>query len=149
MEYIFYILVVALVVGYLIDPKGFKTTGKRIVTIVRSNIESGVPVKQIEPSKEHDEWTQKFKEIENPPSAALKAMPAPNHKIVAHNYYRAYDGSAWPQWICKCGGKNHVIVHQYRSLETAQREARADGVRHVQSSNKADELMNQKGDFAF
>lgn len=152
MEYIFYILVVVLVVGYLIDPKGFKSTGKRIVTIVRSNIEAGMPVKQIEPSKEHDEWTQKFKEIENPPSAALKPIEKPSrHVIVKTDFYETHLGP-WPRWNCKCGAKQYEVVGTYgrNPLDDAIERAKRAGEQHVRDATKADEMKAKtKGAFSW
>jgi hypothetical protein len=148
LEYIFYILIAALVVGYLIDPKGFKSTGKRIVTIVRSNIEAGMPVKQIEPTKAHDEWEQQFKEIENPQPLVPVEKPK-KHAIVKHTYYNAGSQGAWPQWICKCGQRGHVPIGIWSERETLQR-ARNEGQQHVTSMNKADELLSKtNGDFAW
>jgi len=79
--------------------------------------------------------------------------PAPvvnlKHEIVKHTFSRML-GEVQPKWVCKCGSSGYFWVHQYRSFEQAQRDARKAGASHVYEMNKAEEaLAKSNGNFAF
>jgi hypothetical protein len=63
------------------------------------------------------------------------------HQIIGHSYHKAYNGSLWPTWVCKCGGSAYSPTGIYTSLEKAQREARMEGEAHVRNGNQAEEML--------
>lgn len=72
------------------------------------------------------------------------------HEIIRHDYYIAYNNDKWPQWVCKCGGSDHVSTGVYTSIVKAQEEARQAGQAHVVNANKAEEMLAAtNGNFAF
>lgn len=135
MDIIFLALFVGVVVMYMLDRKGWNATFKRVSTIIRANIESGTPIKTLEPSKEHDDWTKKFKEIENPASAA---KPKPRHEVVSRDYEYAV-GKLWPRATCKCGFRASTPPGIWSESQTfSKTKVKMDD--HVRLMNKADEL---------
>lgn len=145
MEYVFFVAVAFSVWMYLLDRKGWNATAKRISTIVRANLESGKAVKALEPVKDHDDWEQKFKAIENPPSAALKPIEKPSrHVIVKRDWYETQVYGLWPQWHCKCGAKGHE-PRGGRSMEVTKRAALLASEKHVREATESDELKAKTG----
>lgn len=133
---------------YMADRKGWHSTAKRITTIVRANLEANQPIKELEPVKDLDDWTERFDSIENPRAALVPAKPK-KHEIIKHSYYDAGSQGAWPQWVCKCGGKGHVPIGIWNEEETLKR-ARNQGQTHVESMNDADEKLSKSdGKFAW
>jgi hypothetical protein len=79
-----------------------------------------------------------------------KPVPAPNHEIIRHDYYNAYNNELWPQWVCKCGGSGYIVTTRYEPLTKYQRDAHSGGAAHVAQANEADEnLRKSNGKFAF
>lgn len=142
MEYVFILLVLVAVSVYLTDRKGWNSTAKRLSTIVRANLEAGKPVAVLEPIKDQDDWSQRFKEIENPPSAALVSAKPANHVLVRTSYYHTQDYGEWPQWHCKCGAKGHEATGSYSNgMESAQRRAKRAAETHIQTALAAEEML--------
>lgn len=74
----------------------------------------------------------------------------PVHEIIRTDYLKAYDGSLWPQWHCRCGGNGYVPTTVYTSLEQAQKECRAEGISHAINGNKAEAMKARtNGAFSF
>lgn len=145
MEYVFLLAFVVSVCIYLTDRKGWNATAKRLSNIARAHIESSKPVKALDPSQEHDDWTQKFKAIENPPSAALKPIEKPSrHEIVKRDWYETQAYGLWPQWHCKCGAKGHE-PRGGRSMEATKRAALVSSEKHVLEATESDELRAKTG----
>ncbi len=145
MEYVFLAVFVISIWIYMSDRKGWNATAKRISTVVRANLESSKPVKTIEPVKEFDDWEQKFKEIENPPSAALKPINT-RHALVRTSYYRTESYGLWPQWHCKCGEKGHEATGSYSDdMESAKRRAKAAAETHIRTAIAAEEMQAKTG----
>ncbi|UDL16753.1 hypothetical protein SEA_ATUIN_60 [Arthrobacter phage Atuin] len=74
----------------------------------------------------------------------------PIHAIIRHDYKKAFDGSLWPQWHCKCGGSDSEPVGHFQSIEQAEENIRRSGAAHVLHANKVEETLRRtNGDFAF
>lgn len=130
MEYVFLAIFVIIAGLYLADRKGWNATAKRLTTIVRANIESGKPVKQIErkiEKKAQADWDEQFT---GKPVASGK-----NHEI-AKTWYARVGGDVYPHWRCKCGQSGWHI-----NVEHANRTAQA----HIRDQNKGDELLKLNG----
>lgn len=145
MEYVFFAALVISIWIYLSDRKGWNATAKRISTIVRANLESGKPVKALEPDKEQDDWEQQFKAIENPPSAALKPVNT-RHALAKTSYYHTESYGLWPQWHCKCGAKGQEATGSYSNgMESAKKRAKAAAETHIRTAIAAEEMQAKTG----
>lgn len=72
------------------------------------------------------------------------------HAIIRHQYHTAYDGSLWPEWVCKCGGSGYTPTGVYTSLDSAQTKSRKEGQAHVYNGNKAEDMKAKtNGAFAW
>lgn len=129
---------------YMADRKGWHSTAKRLTTIVRANIEAGKPVKAIEPVKEHDDWAQKFKAIENPQQSIEPVTT--NHMLVKTSYYSTESYGLWPQWHCKCGVKGHEATgSSSNGMESAKRRAKQAAETHIKTAIAAEEMQVKTG----
>lgn len=146
---------------YRSDRAGWNATFKRLSRMVRANIESSKPIKGITAKVETravESWEHSFKAIEQPKNVIASAprygdsVVEPRklkHAIVKHDY-KISSGNMYPRWNCKCGASDYVYVHEWRTLEKAQRDARAGGESHVTNANKAEEMLaNSRGNFAW
>jgi hypothetical protein len=145
LEYVFLFIFVIAAGFYFSDRKGWHATAKRLSTIVRANLEAGKPVAAIEPIKDQDDWVQKFKAIENPPSAALKPVNT-NHMLVKTSYYKTESYGLWPQWHCKCGEKGHEATgSSSNGMESAKRRAKMAAETHFKTAIAAEEMQAKTG----
>lgn len=130
---------------YVLDPKGWNATGKRLTRIVRANIEGSKKVKAIETKSLKqdalDSWTESFESV-GKPVAISAPVQEPKHKIVKHGYYKSAFGDLWPEWTCKCGATGHEPTGIWSDAETHKNAAR-EGRQHVTSANLAEERMEK------
>lgn len=145
MEFVFLVLFLIATGVYLSDRKGWNATAKRLTTIARANLEAKKPIKTLEPVKDKDDWEQRFKAIENPPSAALVRAKKRKHEIVKRDYELAL-GRLWPRVTCKCGFSASTPDGIYTEKKTFELTAEK-GDKHVSIMNKADELKESGNNF--
>jgi hypothetical protein len=130
MEYVFLIIITIFVCIYLTDRKGWNATAKRLSGIVRANIESAKPIKQIEKKIEQheiDSWTAEF-----------EGKPADTElgHVIIKTWLGTFGGSDSAHFKCKCG---HTDWHV--SINEAQRISN----KHVEDHNNADALLKKNG----
>jgi hypothetical protein len=150
MELFIFLLVVLVVVGvpgvfYLSDREGWNTTFKRLNRVVRASIENKDKDKmlpQISHTMTDDDWDAQFKGDKN---LTPVEPPQENHYIVSTYFKRAYDGSDWPGWKCKCGASKvePVLSAFYGGLESAIKDAKKESEKHVQDANRNDQIKAQ------
>lgn len=143
MEYVFLLVLAVSVCMYLADRKGWNATAKRLSTMARAHIESTKPIPALEPVKDHDDWEQKFKEIENP--QAINPVNI-RHALARTSYYDTNHYGQWPQWHCKCGAKGYEPTGSYSNgMESAKRRAKAAAEEHIRTAIAAEEMQAKTG----
>lgn len=127
MEYLFLILIAICVCIYLTDRKGWNATAKRLSVIIRANIESARPIKQIEKKVEQheiDSWTAEF-----------EGETEPGHAIVK-TWLGTVGGIDSAHFKCKCG---------YTNWNSTIERASDSSKKHVLEHNRADEMLKKNG----
>lgn len=142
------VVVFALIGMYFTDRKGWNATAKRLSRLVRAQLESAKPLKKLEKkvvTKELDSWETEFKQLQGiTPESQLK------HRIVKTGFYKTTSYGLWPEWHCKCGVKGQEPTSSYQSMEGTYADARKSAEKHVDSANKAEELLDKtNGNFAW
>jgi hypothetical protein len=131
MEYIFLIVIVIGVCIYLTDRKGWNATARRLSNIVRANIESAKPIKQIEKKIEQheiDSWTAEFE--------GRPVDEGPKHVIIKTWFSELSGVGLRPYYKCKCGYSDWHTDIEYATIKSRE---------HVREQNKADELLKKNG----
>lgn len=135
MEYAFLIAFVASLWIYLSVRKGRNATVKRLSNIIRANIESAKPVKELEEyskkaleQKAKDDWTQQYEG---------DAMNNERKHVIVRTFYARIGETVHPHWKCKCGKTDW----HYSVLS-----ATSDANKHVTDQNRGEELLQKNGE---